>query len=209
MRTLSDRIDHIEQLLLKTPTPWEKAEELEPDFVPDIPFLEAPVRAAVLIALVERADRLLVVYTERSSHLRAHSGQVAFPGGKLDSADEPVHVAALREAQEEIALDVSNARILGYMPPYYTGTNYLITPVVAHVRGENSFVANPKEVYEVFEVPLSHLTEPETFLRHEVNLRGRVGSTWRVDYEGHVIWGITANLTHRFIEMTLRDEQND
>lgn len=206
MIALSDRIDQIEHFLLKMPTAWEKAEELEPDFVPDIPFLDAPVRAAVLIALVERNGDLWVVYTQRSSHLRAHSGQVAFPGGKLDAPDEPVHAAALREAQEEIGLDVSNARVLGYMPPYYTGTNYLITPVVAHISGENSFVANPQEVDEVFEVPLSYLIEPAAFLRHEVNLRGRKGSTWRIDYQEHVIWGITANLTRRFFDMVLQGE---
>ncbi|MCB1517743.1 MAG: CoA pyrophosphatase [Hyphomicrobiaceae bacterium] len=198
-------ITHIRRSLLDEPMPLDQAMDLEPDWVPDIPFIEAPKPAAVLIALVERDGGHTVVYTERSSSLRAHSGQVAFPGGKLDRPDEPPHVAALREAEEEVALEVAGAEVLGYMPPYYTGTNYLITPVVARVRQSKAFVANPGEVDEVFEVPLAHLRRKSNFKRHSVRLRGRSGHTWRIDYDQHVIWGITANLTRRFHDMALAE----
>ena len=119
---------------------------LEPDWVPDIPFHEPPVPAAVLIALLQRPAGLTVLYTARSSGLRAHSGQVAFPGGKIDPTDDGPGSAALREAREEVDLDPREATIIGYMPPYRTGTNYLITPVVATATPTRPFVANPAEV---------------------------------------------------------------
>lgn len=203
MRDDESVIKHIKAALLDEPMPFGGAEALEPDWVPDVPFIDAPRPAAVLIALVEREDGLTVVYTERSADLRAHSGQVAFPGGKLDSPDEPPAVAALREAEEEVGLEVKATEVLGYMPPYFTGTNYLITPVVARVRQSRAFVANPGEVDEVFEVPLAHLRRKSNFVRHAVRLRGRSGHTWRIDYDAHVIWGITANLTRRFHDMAL------
>ena len=100
--------------------------ELVPDWTPDVPHERPPVPAAVLIALVDREDGLSVLYTERSPALRSHSGQVAFPGGKIDPTDFDAAAAALREANEEVGLAPQDARVLGYMPQYFTGTNYLI-----------------------------------------------------------------------------------
>ena len=91
-------------------------------------FSSPPRDAAVLIALVRRGEELSVLYTERSPDLRSHSGQIAFPGGKIDPDDNGPGDAALREAWEEVALDRDDARILGYMPAYFTGSNYMITP---------------------------------------------------------------------------------
>lgn len=157
--------------------------------------------AAVLIALVRRPEGLTVLYTERSPDLRAHSGQVAFPGGKVDAGDADVAAAALREAHEEVGMARSDARILGYMPTYYTGTNYLITPVVAEVHPSGPFVPNPGEVHSVFEVPLRRLVDPASFGEFRISRNGKEHRTWQIDHDGHRIWGITANLTRLFADL--------
>lgn len=163
--------------------------------------------AAVLIALVQRADGYAVLYTERSTGLRAHSGQIAFPGGKIDPTDADAGAAALREAEEEVALRPQDARLLGYMPSYYTGSNYLITPVVALVQPSAPFSPNPGEVRSVFEVPLNYLMVPGSYSTFEVQRHGQVHSTWKIEHSGLVIWGITANLTRRFHDMALAGER--
>jgi 8-oxo-dGTP pyrophosphatase MutT (NUDIX family) len=199
-------IARIRNRLLPNPQAAAETATLKPDWTPDGGFPMPPREAAVLIAIVRRGDALSVLYTERSPDLRAHSGQIAFPGGKIDPTDAGPGDAALREAWEEVALDRDDATVLGYMPAYFTGSNYLITPVVAEVRPQRPFVGNPGEVRSVFEVPLPLLMRNESFGRFNFEFGERRGSTWQVEHEGLVIWGITANLTRRFYELVLKDE---
>jgi len=199
-------ISRITSRLLPAPQPLDLARDLKPDWVPDIPPTRPPVQAAVLLALVRRPDGLSLLYTERSPDLRAHSGQVAFPGGKVDPTDTDAADAALREAFEEVSLNRADARVLGFMPLYYTGTNYLITPVVAVVEPSGPFIPNPSEVRSVFEVPLDYLLAPGSFSTFRISRNGREHSTWQIDHSGLVIWGITANLTRQFYDMALAPE---
>jgi 8-oxo-dGTP pyrophosphatase MutT (NUDIX family) len=196
----TDIIETLASRLLPEPPP---PGDLVPDWVPDVAPTRPPVAAAVLIALVRRPEGHTVLYTERSPDLRSHSGQVAFPGGKVDREDADVAAAALREANEEVGMLASEAHVLGYMPTYFTGTNYLITPVVAEVFPSGPFVPNPGEVHSVFEVPLQRILDPGTYGRFHISRNGVEHSTWQIDHEGHRIWGITANLTRRFRDMTL------
>lgn len=191
--------------LLDRPEPVANAIELVPDWLPDKPFNDPPVPAAVLIALVARPGGRAILYTERSLGLRSHSGQVAFPGGKIDRSDSDAGAAALREAREEVALDLKSARIIGYMRPYVTGTNYIITPVVAAVDQEQEFAANPEEVDELFEVPLDYIARADNYSRFRITHAGREHSTWQLDHGGHMIWGITANLTRNFADLVFGD----
>jgi 8-oxo-dGTP pyrophosphatase MutT (NUDIX family) len=179
--------------------------EVDRDWMPEIPQTCQPVPAAVLIALVAREDFYTVLYTERSSGLRAHSGQVAFPGGKIEPDDAGPAAAALREAEEEVELKAADTEILGYLPSYYTGTNYLITPVVAAVKPGAPFKPDPCEVSDLFEVPLALLARAESYTTRHVERHGVTHSTWQVTYQGHMIWGITGNLTRRFFEMALKE----
>ncbi|HEX4016098.1 MAG TPA: CoA pyrophosphatase [Frankiaceae bacterium] len=179
---------------------------LAPDWMPDGGFDRPARAAAVLIALVRRGEELSVLYTERSPELRSHSGQVAFPGGKIDPDDDGPGAAALREAAEEVALDPADARILGYLPAYYTGSNYMITPVVAEVRPRAPFVPNPGEVESVFEVPLERLMQEQSFGTFRIRRNDVEHTTWQIAHEGQLIWGITANLTRRLYELVLRSE---
>jgi 8-oxo-dGTP pyrophosphatase MutT (NUDIX family) len=192
--------------LLRQPDAVDEATPFLPDWAPEQPFNRPPVPAAILIALIGRPEGLTVLYTERSAELRAHSGQIAFPGGKIDPGDAGAGEAALREAFEEVALQADDARILGYMPHYFTGTNYLITPVVAFVAPSRPFVANASEVATMFEVPLALLAREESYGTFRIRRNGREHTTWQIEHETHTIWGITANLTRRFRDMALAGE---
>jgi 8-oxo-dGTP pyrophosphatase MutT (NUDIX family) len=180
--------------------------ELIPDWRPDVPFDRPPVEAAVLIGLIRRPNGLGVLYTERAADLRSHSGQIAFPGGKIDAGDADAADAALREAAEEVDLDRADAEILGFMPPYFTGSNYLITPVVALVEPHGPFVPNPGEVKSVFEVPLDWLADSRNYGTYRIHRGGTEHTTWQIVHGGLLIWGITANLTRRFHDMALAGE---
>ena len=196
-------ITRIADRLLAEPPSLPAADALVPDWAPEVPFGRPPVQAAVLIALVRRPEGYTVLYTERSPDLRAHSGQVAFPGGKVDPADAGVAAAALREAFEEVGMGRDDARVIGYMSPYFTGTNYLITPVVATVEPSGPFVPNPGEVHSVFEVPLQRIMQHETYGQIRIRRHGAEHRSWQIDHDGHRIWGITANLTRQFRDLAM------
>ena len=199
-------IEAIAGRLLSRPPALAANGELVPDWAPVVPFDRPPVAAAVLLAIIDRPEGHTVLYTERSSELRSHSGQVAFPGGKVDPTDIDAADAALREANEEVGMVRADARVLGFMPTYFTGTNYLITPVVALVTPSRPFVPNPREVHSVFEVPMARLLSNESYGTYRIKRNGQEHRTWQIDHEGHVIWGITANLTRRFRDLVLDEE---
>ena len=199
-------IERITSRLLPRPDGVGADGDFTPDWIPDKPIDRPPVLAAVLIGLIRRLDGISILYTERSPDLRSHSGQIAFPGGKIDATDADAADAALREASEEVALHRDDARVLGYLPRYYTGTNYLITPVVALVTPRDAFNPNPGEVRSVFEVPLEYLMREESYGTFRIARGGKEHTTWQIPHGGLVIWGITANLTRRFHDMALAGE---
>ncbi|HTM78240.1 MAG TPA: CoA pyrophosphatase [Devosia sp.] len=199
-------IDRIASRLLPSPPTSAGARELVPDWIPKKSFDRPPVPAAVLIAIVARPEGHTVLYTERSPDLRSHSGQVAFPGGKIDPSDTDAADAALREAHEEVAMVRADVRVLGFMPTYFTGTNYLITPVVAAVMPSGPFVPNPGEVHSVFEVPLARILNAQSYGHFRFERDGQRGETWQIDHDGHRIWGITANLTRLFCDLAAEED---
>jgi 8-oxo-dGTP pyrophosphatase MutT (NUDIX family) len=162
--------------------------------------------AAVLIPIVMRAEPT-VLLTLRTSHLSTHSGQIAFPGGKVDSTDVDVVAAAVREAHEEIGLHPSTLEILGQLPEYITGSVFHVTPVVALVRSDLSLVPNPNEVADIFEVPLAFLMNPANHRHHQVDWQGVRREWLSMPYHDgtteRFIWGATAGMLRNLYRFLL------
>jgi 8-oxo-dGTP pyrophosphatase MutT (NUDIX family) len=149
--------------------------------------------AAVLIAITDRPDPG-VILTLRPSWLRSHAGQVAFPGGKIDTDDIDAVAAALREAEEEIALPPRHVNILGEADPYYSGSGYRIAPVIGVIPPDLRLEANPEEVEEVFEVPLDFLLDPANAHMRTAIWQGQERQYYDMDWQGRRIWGVTAGI---------------
>lgn len=150
--------------------------------------------AAVLIGLVERDGEAHVILTKRTEKLSSHSGQIAFPGGKIDAGDASPEAAALREAWEEIGLDINEVDVVGRLPDYYSGSGFLIAPVIGVVSPSVDYKISEDEVEYKFEVPLSFLMNPENHLRASKFFAGRDRHYYEMPYDGHYIWGVTAGI---------------
>jgi 8-oxo-dGTP pyrophosphatase MutT (NUDIX family) len=146
--------------------------------------------AAVLIAVTDRAEPG-VLLIHRPEDMRAHPGQVAFPGGKLDPGEDAV-AAALREAHEELAINTDDVRVIGATDRFVTGTGYDVTPVLALVPPDLPIVPNPAEVAAWFEAPLAFLLDPANHQHKEREWFGKVRPYIEIEWQGHRIWGITA-----------------
>jgi 8-oxo-dGTP pyrophosphatase MutT (NUDIX family) len=155
--------------------------------------------AAVLIAVVEHGDDARVIFTQRTSTLRKHSGQIAFPGGKLDSGETP-ELAALREAEEEIGLGRHFVEVIGRLPSVPVLSGFRITPVLATVRPGFELTPNPGEVEFVFDVPLSFLMNPANHRREKRKFGDREWSYYEMPYRDRRIWGITAGIVRSVYE---------
>lgn len=156
-----------------------------------------PADASVLVGIVMR-ERPTVLLTERTTHLSSHSGQVAFPGGRRDETDVDTAHTALREAQEEVGLAPDFVEVLGMLPVHRTGTQFIITPVVALVRPEHRLTLNAYEVADAFEVPLDFLMNPRHHRRHAVQLedgeRRFISMPFMDGATERFIWGATASM---------------
>ena len=149
--------------------------------------------AGVLCAFVDRPHPT-VLLTRRPSHMRKHSGQVAFPGGRQDPEDEDIIATALREAREEVGLDSAHVRVIGTVPFYRTVTNYRVTPVLAVIPPDLDLVPQPSEVARIFEVRCDHLFDPAMQRRQDVDWQGSTRHYWEVMADGERIWGATAGM---------------
>ena len=171
------------------PSDWD----LSPEFKDDLAVMAPPRPAAVLVPIVLR-DPLTVLLTQRSHDMPSHPGQISFPGGKMETCDATPVDCALREAHEEIGLPAKFVETLGFLDSYRTGTGFQISPVVAFVRPGFAMALDPREVLEVFEVPLRFLMDETNHQKHARAWRGRERSFYAMPYEGRYIWGATAGM---------------
>jgi 8-oxo-dGTP pyrophosphatase MutT (NUDIX family) len=178
----------------------------QPEFTLEKKYAQRPpMHASVLVPIILR-ERPTVLLTQRTAHLSTHSGQIAFPGGKVDADDADAAATALREAQEEVGLDPQFVQVLGNLPVYVTGSSFIITPVVALVQTGFELMPNPHEVADVFEVPLDFLMNPANHQHHALELGGQRREWISMPYMDassgqatqRFIWGATAGMLRNF-----------
>ncbi len=150
--------------------------------------------AAVLVGVLERPDGAHVLLTERTKSLRTHSGQIAFPGGRIDAADGSPEAAAIRETAEETGIAPGHVRAVGRLPVYLSGSGFRIHPVLAVIEGDPAMQANPNEVERIFEVPLAFLMDRANHRLASKFWNGRQRHFYEVPYRDHHIWGVTAGI---------------
>jgi 8-oxo-dGTP pyrophosphatase MutT (NUDIX family) len=162
--------------------------------------------ASVLVGLFDQNNETHVAFIRRASTLRAHSGEIAFPGGAADVSDVSPIVTALREAQEEIGLDPSRVEVLGIMPPVFTVvSNFLITPVVGYLpEGPGKLQLQMSEVAEIILLPLQGLANPAIYHTEQWMQDNVPHTVYFFDYASYRIWGATARMLNTLLEL-LRD----
>lgn len=159
---------------------------------PDLLLAGDMTPAAVLIAVTDRPEPG-VILTQRTDTLRRHAGQVAFPGGRIDPGEDAV-TAALREADEEIALPAAAVEIVGTLGRYRTGSDYEITPVLGVVAPGLPLVPSEAEVASVFEVPLAFLLAPANHREGRGLWHGEERRFVEIPWQGYRVWGATAGI---------------
>ncbi len=157
--------------------------------------------AAVLVPLVDRAEGMSVLLTQRTAHLSAHAGQIAFPGGRLEPEDEDAIAAALRETEEEIGLSREQVSLIGRLDTYVTGTGFENSPIVGIVSPPFLLSPDPFEVADVFEVPLPFVLDPRNHCRTERVFEERRRVFFVLPYQGRNIWGATAGMLVNLAEV--------
>ena len=162
--------------------------------------------ASVLVPIVDRSEESpagpTVLFTRRAAHLKDHSGQVSFPGGRAAPEDPSPEATALREAREEIGLDPGRVELLGRMPEYLTRTGFRITPVIGVLTPPFELRRDANEVDEIFEVPLAFLLDPANHQRQSREWQGELRWFYAMPYREHYIWGATAGMVvnlYRFL----------
>jgi 8-oxo-dGTP pyrophosphatase MutT (NUDIX family) len=160
------------------------------------------IAAAVLVPIFERDGALHLLYTTRSAALPTHPGQVSFPGGRHVSADASLLTTALRESEEEIGLAAADVDVLGALDPIHTfSSNFLITPFVGRIPHPYPLRADPREVAEIFAVPLAALDDPATRVEETWTIDGRAVPVVSYRHEGRVIWGATQRITAALLDL--------
>lgn len=166
-----------------------------------VPLPPGPVPSAVLIPLFLKNGAYHILFTKRTENLQHHRGEVSFPGGVRHIDDTDILHTALRETSEEVGIAPEDVDILGVLDDFLTIHNYLVTPYVGFVTTEHQLQMNPAEVERIIEVPLSFLLTPGIFQLRDWTWQGRTLALYCVDYDGDIIWGLTAAMLKQFIEI--------
>jgi len=163
------------------------------------------VPSAVLLPLYVREGRHYIVFIKRTETVSEHKGQISFPGGSRENADRNLLDTALRECSEEIGLNPEDIEVLGELDDEVTTTsNFIVTPFVGIIPWPYLFVSNGIEVEEIIEIPISELLEEGCLQPDTEVLNGRTVASCAYHHQGRVIWGATARILERFLEIYYR-----
>ena len=171
------------------------------DLNPQMPMPTETKAAAVLVPLVLHEEEITVLLTQRTNHLKAHAGQVSFPGGRVEESDDSHEAAALRETEEESGVTHEHIELIGYLDVYMTRTGYEVTPVVGLLQPPFQVTPDPFEVADVFEVPLNFLIAPANHQRMTREDKGFKRQFYAMQYQEHFIWGATAGMLVNLSEL--------
>jgi 8-oxo-dGTP pyrophosphatase MutT (NUDIX family) len=164
-----------------------------------------PKKGGVLLLIYKEAEKLKLVFIQRTNDGGVHSGQISFPGGKFENGDKDLINTALREAEEEIGIDASKVQILGNLTTMFIPvSNYMVSPTVGFYNGTPEFEPNPDEVAGLLEVTLSHLVDDKTKGPGLVDVRGKKFEVPVFHVDHHKIWGATAMILNEFVQVVKR-----
>ena len=158
------------------------------------------VPAAVLVALLDRADGVHVLLTQRTESVRTHKGQIAFPGGARDEADADLLATALREAREEVGIEPRDVEVVGRLDDYFTVTSFLVSPFVGFIPHPYSYSPSAREIARVIELPLDAFLAPGALESMTVERAGHKRAVLAYRVGGEVVWGVTAAILRQLLD---------
>ena len=176
-----------------------KIKENLSSYKPSGPIVGLP-QAAVLILLHETSKGLNLIYCLRSNNLPTHAGEVAFPGGKREEKDETLRDTALREAQEEVNLELKDVEVLGEISSVQSRFGLSVTPYIGILKS-NSLLADGKEIAEVFSVPLNFIKNNMQKEQKSENWDNKKVFFPFFEFENKMVWGLTAYMTVEFLKL--------
>lgn len=201
MDRFADRLkSEIQKGLPGTEVQWEMASSDR--FVKDFPRVPRndSAEAAVLILLFSNEGSIHTVFMQRPNYNGVHGGQISFPGGKKEPADESLLETALREAEEETGIDRGKVSIIGALTPLYIPvSNIIVTPYTGWYNGKPAWKPESTEVVFLFEADLSPFLDNSIIRQKPFDIRGEKIDIRYFDYEGNVIWGATAMMLHELL----------
>lgn len=154
--------------------------------------------AAVLLPLRDRGNGISLLLVQRTQHLTHHAGQVSLPGGGVEGVDADALAAALRETEEEVGIPRGDIEVVGELDPISTITGFHITPFVGFIPPDAALRPDPYEVERAFEVPLELVLDARNYERRTRRVEDVDLSYYVLHYEGHMIWGATAQILVSF-----------
>ena len=160
------------------------------------------IQSAVLVPLFDKSGECSMLFTQRSNKVAYHKGQISFPGGAHSEADSGLLDTALRESWEEIGLKPEDIIVVGELDDLPTVTSsFIISPFVAIIPYPYTFVPNPNEIADIFDVPVSALMDKANFKEEFTISEGEPSSAYSYEYDGRVIWGATARIVKQFLDV--------
>ncbi len=164
--------------------------------------MDTAKKSAVLLMLYEKNNSTHIVLIVRATGNNVHSGQISFPGGKFEQFDENITATALREANEEIGVNVENINVIGRLSSLFIPvSNFIVYPVVAYHTGSLELNPNRAEVSELLEIPIDSLLNSKNKITSKVNSRGKIVKVPSFVIQDKIIWGATAMMINEFISV--------